>query len=78
MLQALSVTLCYGDSILPAMGVALPMSAEAAYIAFMALGSLCQGVLLWFYQAKVSVTYALAYETLSAQSELKTENRYFV
>lgn len=78
LLQALCVTLCYGDSILPAMGVALPMSAEAAYIAFMALGNICQGILLWFYQAKVSVTYALAYETLSAQSELKTENRYFV
>lgn len=78
LLQALSVTLCYGDSILPAMGVALPMSAEVAYIAFMALGNVCQGILLWFYQAKVSVTYALAYETLSAQSELKTENRYFV
>lgn len=78
LLQALCVILCYGDSILPAMGVALPMSAEVAYIAFMALGSICQGILLWFYQAKVSVTYALAYETLSAQSELKTKNGYFV
>ena len=68
LLQALSVALCYGDSILPALGIALPMSAEAAYITFMALGVICQGLLLWYYQAKVSVTYALAYE------ELKPEN----
>lgn len=74
LLQALSLALCYGDSILPALGISLPMSPEAAYVAFMALGSICQGVLLWFYQAKVSVTYALAYEALSAQSELKIES----
>ncbi len=68
LLQGLSVALCYGDSILPALGVALPMSEEVAYILFMALGLVCQGLLLWQYQAKVSATYAIAYE------ELRIEN----
>lgn len=71
LLQALSLALCYGDSILPAIGIALPMSQEVAYVVFMALGCVCQGALLWFYQAKVSVSYALAYETLTAESEWK-------
>lgn len=74
LLQGLSVALCYGDSILPALGVTLPMSEEAAYILFFALGIVCQGILLWRYQAKVSVTYALAYENLTAdESVLNTQ-----
>lgn len=64
LLQFLSVTLCYGDQILKWAGVPLPMSADGAYILFFALGIVCQGVLLWYYQAKVSVTYGLAYEAL--------------
>ena len=71
LLLGLSMAICYGDAILPALGVALPISPEFAYMAFLALGSVCQGLLLWFYQAKVSAVYALAYETLSAESELK-------
>ena len=64
LLQLLTVTLCYGDSILVALGVQLPISAELSYVLFYALGIVLQGLLLWWYQAKVSVTYALAYETL--------------
>lgn len=68
LLQFLSVVLCYGDSILSALGVTLPISPELAYILFFALGCFCQGLLLWQYQPKVSTTYALAYE------ELRIEN----
>lgn len=74
LLQALTVALCYGDSILLALGIALPMSEEAAYVLFMAVGLVCQGLLLWKFQAGVSAVYALAYETLTAQSELKMES----
>ena len=70
LLQLLTVALCYGDSILAALGVAIPMSAEVSYVFFYALGIVLQGLLLWWYQAKVSVTYALAYETLCAESEI--------
>ena len=68
LLQALSVALCYGGSILPALGVNLPISEELAYFAFLAIGCLCQGALLWKFQAQVSLTYALAYESLSTQT----------
>lgn len=64
LLQLLTVALCYGDSILAALGVQLPISAELSYVLFYAVGIFLQGLLLWWYQAKVSVTYALAYETL--------------
>ena len=64
LLQALSVALCYGDSILALLGVALPISAELAYVLFYALGAGCQTLLLWKYQAHISATYALAYESL--------------
>lgn len=65
LLQLLTVTLCYGDSILVALGVQLPISPELSYMLFYAVGLLLQGLLLWYYQARVSVTYALAYEALS-------------
>ena len=68
LLQLLTVTLCYGDSILVALGVQLPISAELSYVLFYAAGILLQGLLLWYYQAKVSTVYALAYETLTADA----------
>ena len=68
LLQALSVALCYGDSILAALGVQLPIAPEWSYVLFYAVGIVAQGLLLWWYQAKVSTVYALAYE------ELKLEN----
>lgn len=73
-LQGLSVAACYGDSILAALGVSLPMSGEAAYVLFYAVGIVLQGLLLWWYQAQVSTVYALAYETLCAESELKIKS----
>lgn len=73
-LQLLSVILCYGDTILGALGVILPMSEELAYVLFYAVGIVCQGILLWYCQAKVSTVYGLAYETLTADSESKIES----
>lgn len=70
LLQVLSVALCYGDSILQALGLTLPISPELAYVLFFAAGIFCQGLLLWRYQAKVSVTYALAYEHLTADAPI--------
>ena len=66
LLQVMSVVLCYGDALLKAVGIALPVPADGAYFLIFALGILCQGVLLWRYQAKVSATYGLAYEDLCA------------
>ncbi|MBQ7328714.1 MAG: hypothetical protein IJX01_09250 [Oscillospiraceae bacterium] len=68
LLQLLTVVLCYGDTILAALGVSLPMSEEVSYVLFFAVGIVAQGLLLWWYQARVSVTYALAYEQLTADT----------
>lgn len=74
LLQIFTVVLCYGDTILPALGIRLPMSDAVSYVVFYATGILLQGLLLWWYQAKVSTVYALAYETLTANSERKVES----
>lgn len=68
LLQALSVALCYGDTILGALGVTLPMSPDVAYFLFFVAGILCQGLLLWRYQAQVSATYAVTYDALCADT----------
>jgi len=72
LLQALSVALCYGDTILPALGVTLPMSPAVAYFLFFVAGILCQGLLLWRYQAQVSATYAVTYDALCADAPVFT------
>ena len=64
LLQALSVALCYADSILPAIGISLPVSGVTAAFLFYILGTLCQAVLLWQYEAHRVTAYALAYRTL--------------
>ena len=66
LLQTLTVLLCYVGPLLQLAQVDLPLSDDGAYFLFFTLGILCQGVLLWFCQAKVSVTYGLAYEALRA------------
>ena len=68
-LQILTVVLCYGDAILPALGVNLPMSEDVSYVVFYVVGIVLQGILLWCYQAQVSATYALAYERLTTEAQ---------
>lgn len=71
LLQGLSVALCYGDTLLNAAGIVLPIPPDAAYFLFFAAGLVCQLVLLWQYQAKVSATYGLVYDTLHTPFEQK-------
>ena len=68
-LQALSVAVCYGDAILPAIGVSLPISGVSAELLFYALGSVCQIALLWRWEAYRVTSYALAYRTLTGPAE---------
>ena len=69
LLQGLTVLVCYGDAILPALGVNLPMSEDVSYVVFYAVGILLQLLLLWGFQAQVSATYALAYDRLTAKAQ---------
>ncbi len=65
LLQILCVAVSYGDSLLSMAGIVLPISENAAFFLFYALGAVCQGLLLWQYQGQVLTTYCLAYTQLS-------------
>lgn len=62
--QILLSVLCYGDVILPMLGVTLPFSDNAAYFIFYIAALLAQLVLLYYFSAKVQTTYALFYGAL--------------
>lgn len=65
LLLALSILVSYGDVLLPAMGVSLPLSATIASLVFYSLGLVCQGILLWQSEALRLTTYCLAYHTFA-------------
>lgn len=64
LLQLLSVAVCNIDVILPALGIPLPGDRVAVAFGCFAVGSICQGLLLWQWEAHRVTTYALAYRTL--------------
>ena len=63
-LKILCAAVGYGYLLLPAMGVELPVSEEAAYCLFFLLQILLQLALYWWAGSRVYTTYALAYDTL--------------
>lgn len=64
LLQFFSVALCYGDVLLPLLGITLPFSATVSYFLFLVASLAMQFALFYFAMNKVSVTYAVAYESL--------------
>ena len=65
----LTTLLAYGDLILGACGVTLPMSPIAAALLFLGLHLLGTLVLVVFLRPYVSVTYSLAYDSLRPQEK---------
>ena len=70
--EVLVVLLCYGDLLLPALGVSLPISEVASTWLFYALGLAAQVVLYCLARNKVTVAYALFYDACaeSAKTEI--------
>lgn len=68
-LQLVSAALCYGDVILAALGIPLPVSADVAFFGFLILHIICQLGLAWWAQSYVQTTYACAYEALRPEAE---------
>lgn len=66
-LEALSAVLCYGDVILMKLGIILPISEDASYFLFYALGLAAQTLLYCWARNHVMVTYAKAYDALRQQ-----------
>lgn len=64
LLELAAIALAYGDVLLSALGLALPVSDAAAYWGFGLLSMACQFGLYAWAKPRLSVTYAMAYETL--------------
>lgn len=71
-LQALALMLSYGDSILTALGISLPISADAAYFLFYAVYLGATLALYWRFGSYLQTTYAVAYDTLRYQAAMPT------
>lgn len=67
--QVLLTALCYGDVLLPMLGVALPFSEDAAYFIFYIAALLAQFVLLYCCSNQVQATYAAFYEALRTPAQ---------
>ena len=61
--------ICYGDQILPLLGIEFPFSYEFAYFLFYAVYLAAQAVIYYFLRNSVEVTYALAYESLKPEEK---------
>lgn len=66
-LLVLASALCYGDMLLPMVGVQLPMNAETGYLLFGVLGILMQFAVQVLLMNRVTAAYAVAYEALQAE-----------
>ena len=64
LLTLVAAVLAYGDVLLPMMGVTLPMSETVSYFVFYGLYLAAQFALLYLFLNRISVTYALAYQSL--------------
>ena len=62
-----STAVGYGDEILPALGISLPMSDTAAYFVFFAAYLAVIFCVYYFLRNRVEVTYALVYDSLRPQ-----------
>ncbi len=71
-LQILSAVLCYGDVLLTALGISLPISEDISFFLFFGLHLALQLLLLWQAGSYVQTTYATAYDVLRPEQEDKT------
>ena len=67
LLEAVILAITYGDTLLPKLGISLPLSPEVAFWAFYVVALIIQVIAYTALHNRVSVTYALAYESLLPQ-----------
>lgn len=67
LLEVLVVVLCYGNTLLQALGVTLPLSEGAGFFLFYGLYALCQLGLHSLFRGRVQTTYAAIYDDLKEQ-----------
>ena len=67
--SAAAMVICYGDVLLPMLGIALPVSEAVSFFGFYVLYLLTSFVILFYLRNRVEVTYALAYEAVKPKEE---------
>lgn len=79
-LQILISLICYGDVLLPMIGIELPWSSTVNYYLFFVLSLIVQVITYYFLMNRVNAAYAVAYETLKyeeAETEVLPQNLPF-
>ena len=64
LLLALSNLIAYGVPLLGILGISLPVSADVASVLFFLLSAIADLAIIYFFRARIEVTYALAYNSL--------------
>ena len=67
--QLAASLICYGDMLLPALGVTLPMSADAAFFLFYGLYWVLEVLIIVFLRSRADVAYGLAYDALRPKED---------
>ena len=67
LLTFLASVICYGDQLLPLVGIDLPISDTAAYFLFYAIYLVIQFFLFYRFRNRLEVTYATAYDAIRPQ-----------
>lgn len=75
LLQGLCVAISYGDGLLTALGISLPLGPDGNFFLFYILGILLQGILFWQFQGEKLTAYCLAFDAFHAPvpAELPSE-----
>lgn len=66
---AAAMAVCYGDILLPMLGVELPVSETVAFFGFYVLYLAASFAILFFLRNRVEVTYALAYDAVKPEEK---------
>ena len=73
LLEGTVAAISYGDSILPMLGIALPISADTAFWLFYVVALAVQVLLYAAFHNRITATYALFYDSLLPHPEEPTE-----
>ena len=67
--RILASVLCYGDMLLPMLGVELPMNPDVSFFLFYSIYWAVEYLIFYFLLSRVETTFALAYDSLRPKEE---------
>ena len=69
LLHGLSMVICYGDQLLPLLGIQLPFSSRVGYFLFYGIYLVIQFVISYYFRNYLEVAYVRAYESIRPQEK---------